>query len=33
MLTIGWIEVIVPFFIGYNILILVMISIRRYYFT
>lgn len=33
MLTIGCIEVIVPFFIGYNILILVMISIRRFYFT
>jgi phosphatidylglycerophosphate synthase len=33
MLTIGWIEIIVPFFIGYNILILVMISIRRYYFN
>lgn len=33
MLTIGWIEVIVPFFIGCNILILVMISIRRFYFT
>ena len=33
MLTIGWIEVIVPFFISYNILILVMISIRRFYFT
>jgi phosphatidylglycerophosphate synthase len=33
MLTIGWIEIIVPFFIGYNILILVMSSIRRYYFN
>jgi hypothetical protein len=33
MLTIGWIEIIVPFFIGFNILILVMISIRRYYFN
>lgn len=33
MLSIGWIEVIVPFFIGYNILIIIMISIRKYYFT
>ncbi|MEY2923251.1 MAG: hypothetical protein RL108_1877, partial [Bacteroidota bacterium] len=33
MLSLGWIEAIVPFFICYNILILVMISIRKYYYA
>jgi phosphatidylglycerophosphate synthase len=33
MLSLGWIEAIVPFFICYNILILVMILIRKYYYA